>query len=90
MRHKLIVTYSPLFNGTVDSVMSSVLLAMRAMLAELKLAPQGWPSVLPAIATAINEASLNRLGLRSDGTARSPLEVMTGITPKLQVLRVLP
>eukprot|EP00171_Calliarthron_tuberculosum_P001965 IDg1965t1 len=70
--------------------MRSVLSAMRAMLTELKLAPQDWVSVLPAIATALNEASLDRLGRRPDGIAYSPLEVMTGITPKRQVLRVLP
>ena len=90
IRHNLTVANSPWVNGTVESVMRSVLSATRAMLAELKLAPQDWDSVLPTIASALNEASPDRLGRRCDGIARSPLEVMTGIEPKRQVHHVLP
>lgn len=90
IRHNLTVAYSPWVNGTVESVMRSVLSAMRAMLTELKLGPQDWAAVLPAVATALNESGLERLGRGQGGTARSPLEVMTGIFPKRQVLRVLP
>lgn len=90
IRHNLTVAYSPWVNGTVESVMRSVLSAIRAMLAELKLAPQDWPSVLPAIASTLNESSLDRLGRRPDGAARSPLEVMTGISPKRPIVRILP
>ena len=60
------------------------------MLAELKLGPQDWSSVIPAIASALNEASIDRLGRLPDGPARSPLEVMTGMLPKRPLLRVLP
>lgn len=63
---------------------------VRAMLAELKLGPQDWVSVLLAIATSLNESGLERLGRGKDGTASRPLEDMTGISPKRQVLRVLP
>ncbi len=34
------------------------------MLAELKLEPQDWVSVIPAIASALNEASMDRFGRR--------------------------
>lgn len=70
--------------------MLSVLSASRCMLAKLQLAPQDRASVLSSIATDLNEAVQDRLGRRSDGCARSPLEVMTGIELKRQVLRVLP
>lgn len=60
------------------------------MLAEFKLGPQDWVHVIPLIATALNEASLTRLGRRPDGVPRSPLEVMTGISPKSQLLHVFP
>ena len=70
--------------------MRALLSACRAMLAELKLGQQDWSSVIPTIASALNEASMDRLGRRPDGPARSPLEVMTGMLPKRPFLRVLP
>lgn len=79
IRHNLTVAYTPCVNGTVESVMRSVVSAMRSMIAELKLGPQDWLSVLPAVASALNETSLDRLGRRPDGITRSPLEVMTVI-----------
>lgn len=90
IRHNFSVAYSPWVNGAVESLMRSVLPATRAMIAELKLAPQDCTSVLPAIASALNEASMERLGKRSDGIALSPLEVMTGISPSRAMLRILP
>ena len=73
-----------------ESLMRSILAATRAMLAELKLAPQDWASVIPSIASALNEASLDRLGRRENGIARTPLEVMTGIAPRRSILQILP
>ena len=90
IRHNFTVAYSPWANGTVESLMRSILSATRAMIAELKLAPQDWASVIPTIASVLNEASLDRLGRRPDGIARSPLEAMTGIAPNRPVLRILP
>ena len=62
IRHNFSVAYSPWVNGTVESLMRSILSATRAMIAELKLAPQDWATVIPAIASALNEAGLDRLG----------------------------
>lgn len=90
IKHNFSVAYSPWVNGTVDALMRSVLSATRSMIGELKLAPQDWPSVLPAISTTLKEASLARLGRRPEGIPRSPLEVMTGIEPNRPVLRILP
>lgn len=70
--------------------MRSVHSALQAVLAELKLGLRDWASMEPAIATALNEASMDRLGYCSDHVIRSPLKVMVGITPKHQVLRVVP
>lgn len=89
IRHNFSVAYSPWANGTVENLMRSILSATRAMLSELKLAPQDWACVLPSIATALNQASLSRLGKNSNGLSRSPLEVMTGIHPQRPLLRIL-
>ena len=90
IKHNFSVAYSPWANGTVESLMRPVLAATRAMLGELKLGPQDWPSVIPAISTALNEAPLERLGRRDDGIARCPLEVMTGIRPRRHILSIVP
>lgn len=70
--------------------MRPILSATGAMLAELKLAPQDWDSFIPSIASALNEAGLERLGRRYNGITRSPLELMTVILPNRGILRVLP
>ena len=88
IHHKFSVAYSPWANGTVKSLMRSILSAARAMI--LRLAPQDWASVIPVIASALNETSLDRLGRRANGIFRSPLEVVTGILPHRPVLRILP
>lgn len=88
IKHRLTVAYSPWSNGTAESLMRSILSATRAMLAELKLAPADWASVIPTISSALNSTSLERLGHRDDGVARTPLEVMTGIRPNRPVLQI--
>ena len=70
--------------------MRPVLSASRALLGELKLAPHDWPAVLPAVSSALNSASLDRLGSRDDGITRTPLEVMTGIQPRRPILQIIP
>ena len=55
--------------------------AYRCLQSELRLGPQDWPSVVGMMQTIMNESPLRRLGLRGDGTLRTPLEVMTGIRP---------
>lgn len=59
------------------------------MTAELKPAPKDWAVVIPTIASALNECSLDRLGHRFNVIALIPLELITGIKPKLPVLRIL-
>lgn len=61
IRHSPTVAYFPWVNGTVEPVMRSVLSATKAMQGSLRLAPQDWSSLLPAIAIELNEASLERL-----------------------------
>lgn len=90
VRHHLTVAYSPWSNGTVESLMRSILSATRVMLGELKLAPTDWDSVIPAIATALNSSSSDRLGRRPSGVSRTPLEVMTGIIPNRPILQIIP
>lgn len=60
------------------------------MLAKLKHGSQDLISVLPVVATALNESNLERSTRNPDGTAQSLLQVMTGSYSKRQILRVLP
>ena len=75
--HKPTVEYSPWANGTVESLMRTVLAALRSIMLELKLAPQDWKDIITSIQTIINSTGLERLGKNGDGTLRSPLKVMT-------------
>lgn len=84
------VPYSPRVNGTVESVMLTVLSATRAMRVELQMAPFEWLSMLLVTIAALNKESLERLVRRDDGLAQSPLEVMMELKPKCQPLNVLP
>lgn len=59
------------------------------MLAKINLGPQDCAIVLPAIAMALSKTGLERLEYENDGTTRSPVEVMTGISSKQRILRVL-
>lgn len=90
IKHRPTVAYSPWVNGTVERLNRDILAALRAMLGELKLAPQDWVSVIDIIPSVLNEASESRLGRNQDGTMRSPLEVMTGIRPRRAILQVIP
>lgn len=89
IHHNLTVAHSPWATGTAESITRSILKATRAIISELSLAPHDWPAVLPAVATALNEAGLECLGRNADGTLRSPLQVMTGIIPNRPIMRVI-
>lgn len=81
IRHTFTVAYSPWVNGTVESVMRPIPSATRSLVAEIKLAANDWLWVIPVVMSALNQAGLERLGKRSDGITRSPLQVMTGTVP---------
>lgn len=67
-----------------------VLVAPRAMLTELKLAPSDWIFVTPAVTTPLNFTSFDRLGAVNDGISRTPLGLLTGIRPTSPSLQVVP
>ena len=81
INHHFTIAYSPWANGTVERLCREVLRTTRALLAERKWAEEDWPAVVSTVQSALNEAPVRRLGTRSDGTYRTPLEVMTGIRP---------
>lgn len=89
IQHRPTVAYSPWVNGTVKRLKRDVRVALRAMLEELKLAPQDWVSVIDIILSVLNEAPETHLGRNNDGKTRSPLEVMTGIRPRRAILQVI-
>lgn len=82
INHQFTVAYSLWVNGTIEICMRQVQDAYRCIHSELKFAPQDWPTVIGRIQSGLNEAPLKRLGSKGAGVYRSPLEVMTGITPK--------
>lgn len=81
IKHELTVAYSPWINGSVERCKRTLREACTALLSELHIGPQDWPQVLNIVMISLNTAPLPRLGRRSDGTYRTPLEVMTGIKP---------
>lgn len=54
VRHHTTLAYSTWSNETIESLMTPVLVALRALTLELKLAPTYWESVLPMVVTALN------------------------------------
>lgn len=88
IKHHLTFSYSPLSNVSEEALLRSILSATLQMLAELKLTPLEWPSVLPAIYSASNKGGLYRLGHRQDIVARIPLACMIGIRPVLPLLQI--
>lgn len=87
--HKLTPAYSPWSNGTVERMNKDVIAAFRAMIAEAKLAPEDWPDITRPVQTVLNKAPLERLGRNADGSARTPLQVMTGIKPRRILVHIL-
>lgn len=85
IKHRPTVAYCPWANGTVERLNRDVLAAMKALLGELKLAPQDWAFVIGMVQSALNEAPSPRLGRSKNGDLRTPIEAMTGIRP----LRIL-
>lgn len=88
--HKPTVAYSPLENGAVETLMRTVLAALRYLLLEFKLVPQDLKEIISAIPTIINSAGLERLGWNEDRTFRSPLQAMTGIVPSRPITPIVP
>lgn len=89
MCHHQTVAYSSCANGTVESSMKSILSASGSLLAELKLAPSSWMTVVSVVATALSYSNLERLGQRPNGLAGTSLEVITEIQPEKPILQVL-
>ena len=81
IKHQFITAYSPWANGTVERCCREVLRTIRALLSELKLAPQDWPKIINMVQVVLNESPVARLGMNEDNTCRTPLQVMTGIRP---------
>ena len=80
IKHHFTVAYSPWINGIVESCMKHIQAANSCLQPELKLGPQECPLITGMIQTSLNEAPLALLGTKGDGTYRTPLEVMTGLT----------
>lgn len=70
--------------------MRTVLAALRAMILELRHAPQDWKQIITATYTIINCARLEDLGTSKDAALQSPLQVMIGLLPSQPVSRIIP
>lgn len=88
IHHHFTVAYSPWCIGTVERRCSEVLRVVKVIHSERKWAPQDWPRLVKLAQAVINEAPLERLGKREDGTFRTLLEVMTGDKPNRDLFAV--
>lgn len=89
IQHPPTVAYPAWVNRTVENLNRNILVALRTMVGELKLAPCDWTAVIGALPLVLNKELEQRLGKNFDGTARSPLHVMTGICPQRVLLQVM-
>lgn len=89
IRHRPMVAYAPWSNGTVEALVRPTLADIRALVAELRLAPTHWPAMVETTSYALKGAPFQRLGARPDGIYRCPLEAMTAITPSRSLQHVL-
>lgn len=60
------VEYILCSNGAVEGVTRDIFAALRAILAERKLGPLDWPSIIHSIERVLHEAPLPRLGIITD------------------------
>lgn len=88
--HKSTVAYSSCASDTVQSLMLTVLAALRPLMLKLKLAPQDWKEIIASIPTILTSTRSERLGSNRDGTLRSPLQIMMSIIPNRPVTRMIP
>eukprot|EP00171_Calliarthron_tuberculosum_P005938 IDg5938t1 len=61
--HPFTLAYCPWSNGTVEVVCQELLRALRALISELQLPQRCWPSVIPLVQSALNNAIIPRLGI---------------------------
>lgn len=62
--------------------------ACRALTTEPKLGPYGWPNLIPMIQSIISESPTARFGKQLEGVSFSPLQKITNITTRRELLRV--
>lgn len=77
--HHFFSAYSPWANGTVEILCLEVLHATRAILHERRLGKKDWPQVIHMVPSVLKEAPVKRLGFSTEGTLRTPLQVINGI-----------
>lgn len=88
-QQKLAVAYLPWHNGTFKHRKGYILEALPSLLAELKLGPQVWPSIITIIPTILNEEPEKRLWKNAYGSTRSPLQVINGISSWRLLVQVM-
>lgn len=67
--HHFTTAYCPWTNGSVEVFCRELLRALRALLSEFQLPSSSWPSMVPIIQSALNNAPSRRLGGRCALTA---------------------
>lgn len=85
--HHFTTAYPPRHNGTVESFNRKFMSACRTLSTETKLGPHEWHDILPTPESIINEGPNARLERNEVGVSRSPLDFMTGINPRRELLR---
>ena len=91
--HHVTLAYCPWSNGTVESMMHSILTLFRRLLLELDLETEAWPDLVPMVQTALNHAPSKKLGYRSPiyihtgSEAKRPIDTI--VKPNVEVVKTL-
>lgn len=75
VHHHFTTAYSPWENGSVETICNHTLKGLKALRLEFKLPHKSWPSLVPLVQSALNSATVKRLGNRAAMTA------FTGLPP---------
>ena len=73
--HHFVTAYCPWANGTVERVNKDILVVLKSLLSEFRLAPTEWPRLVNLIQMVLNNTPSNALG------GLTPIQVFTGQQP---------
>jgi RNase H-like domain found in reverse transcriptase/Integrase core domain/Reverse transcriptase (RNA-dependent DNA polymerase)/Chromo (CHRromatin Organisation MOdifier) domain len=98
VKHHFTVAYSPWANGTVEVVNREILRVTRALLSELRIQKNEWPSIMPLVQSILNHSSSDRLngiapitaftGLPADSPLASIFKQHTGELMNLETIKI--
>lgn len=80
-KERTTVASTPWVNSTVESLNRDIIVALRAMLLDMKMAPRNCISIFYILPSVLIKAHVERHGINENGTNRTVLEFMARIFP---------